>query len=413
MIFDILTIFPEYFSSPLSVTIIKRAIEKGLIDVTCWDIRDFTVDKHRVTDDRPFGGGEGMVMKIEPIYRALQHIKSVTDVNPYIILFSPRGIPISQKIIRMLSQKERLALICGRYEGVDERVALNLVDLNLSMGDYILSGGEPAALCLLDAITRLIEGVLGCSSSPINESFSTPLLEHPHYTRPREFMGWEVPDVLTSGDHKEIARWRHEKAVSITKKVRPDLLQRVYIGLVHYPVVNRQGEPVVSAITNLDIHDIARSARTFGVERFFVITPYPDQKELLTTIVSHWQDGAGARANPSRKEAFSLIKDAHSVEEAIAIIEKECGVRPRVFATSARAGDNRIGWDNARKYIFSASDPSPSLILFGTAGGLSEEVFEKVDFILEPIRGIDYYNHLSVRSAVAITLDRIISRRNL
>ena len=228
MLFDILTIFPEFFQSPLKVSILKRGIEKGAFKVRLWDIRDFATDRHKTTDDRPFGGGEGMVMKIEPIFRCLQHITPLGP-TPFKILLSPRGEILDQELCQSLSKKDRIVFICGRYEGVDERVAQHLVDLEVSIGDYVVSGGEVAALVVMDAVVRLLPGVLGCSQSPLRESFSTGLLEHPQYTRPREFMGWEVPEVLLSGDHKKIARWRRKKALEITSKRRPDLLEKAHL----------------------------------------------------------------------------------------------------------------------------------------------------------------------------------------
>ena len=226
MLFDILTIFPDFFDSPLHVSILRRGLEKGAYKVRTWDIRKFATDKHRTTDDRPFGGGEGMVMKIEPIYRCLKHIRPMGSA-PYVVLLSPRGRVFEQRVAQDFSRLQRLVLICGRYEGIDERVAENLVDLELSIGDYVLSGGETAALVVLDAVVRLLPGVLGCDDSSEKESFSKGLLEYPHYTRPREFMGWKVPDVLLSGDHEKIAKWRRRKSLDDTLKRRPELLRKV------------------------------------------------------------------------------------------------------------------------------------------------------------------------------------------
>lgn len=225
MLFDILTIFPDFFDSPLRVSILRRGLEKGAYKVRTWDIRKFATDKHRTTDDRPFGGGEGMVMKIEPIYRCLEHIRPMGPA-PYVVLLSPRGRVFGQRVAQEFSRLQRLVLICGRYEGIDERVAENLVDLELSIGDYVLSGGETAALVVLDAVVRLLPGVLGCEDSSEKESFSKGLLEYPHYTRPREFMGWKVPDVLLSGDHEKIAEWRCRKSLEDTLKRRPELLRK-------------------------------------------------------------------------------------------------------------------------------------------------------------------------------------------
>jgi tRNA (guanine37-N1)-methyltransferase len=225
MLFDILTIFPGFFDSPLKEGVVRRAIEAGIVNVRATDLRDFTSDRHRTTDDRPFGGGEGMVMKPEPLYDALRTLQQEPP-KARVVLLSPRGKVLDQKMVMELAQDPRLILICGRYEGVDERIAEHCVDLELSLGDYVLSGGEAAAVILVDAVSRLLPGVLGCDTSAEKDSFTDGLLEYPQYTRPRRFMGWEVPEVLLSGDHARIGRWRREQALRSTLRRRPDLLTR-------------------------------------------------------------------------------------------------------------------------------------------------------------------------------------------
>jgi len=225
MLFDIVTIFPRFFDSFLKDGVIRRAIEAAILKVRTVDLRDFTTDRHRTTDDRPFGGGEGMVMKPEPIYKALDVLKKETP-EARVILLSPRGKLLDQAMAGELAQLGRLILICGRYEGVDERIREHCVDLELSVGDYVLSGGEIAALVVIEAVSRLIPGVLGCELSAEKDSFSNGLLEFPQYTRPRIFKGWEVPEVLLSGDHAEIAKWRREQSLGLTYEQRPKLLNR-------------------------------------------------------------------------------------------------------------------------------------------------------------------------------------------
>jgi tRNA (guanine37-N1)-methyltransferase len=224
MQFHILTIFPEFFSSPLSVSLLKKAQEKGLFSCTVHNLREYAVGAHRATDDAPYGGGQGMVMKLEPIVKALETICAPLS-QPWRILFSPQGTPLTQQRVIALAQKPTLVLVCGRYEGVDDRVHA-FVDEEISIGDYILSGGEVAALVVIDAVARLIPGVVGRQASTEEESFSDSLLEYPHYTRPEEFRGLRVPDVLLSGNHAEIARWRRRQALLRTRDRRPDLLAR-------------------------------------------------------------------------------------------------------------------------------------------------------------------------------------------
>ena len=224
--FDVLSIFPEMFISPLSFSLLKKAQEKGLLSINLHDIRNWAEDKHKMTDDAPYGGGCGMVMKVEPVEKALKAVKGSTD-NSLVLLMTPQGETFNQKIAAELSGKEQIIIICGRYEGVDERIREHLVDREISIGDYILTGGELPALVLIDAVSRLIPGVLGNEESTVSESFSSGLLEYPQYTRPAEYKGWKVPDVLVSGNHAEIELWQKNESLQRTYKRRPDLLAKI------------------------------------------------------------------------------------------------------------------------------------------------------------------------------------------
>lgn len=221
MKFDILTLFPSLFDSPLNESIMKRAISEKLIDVHLHNIRDYTHDKHRTVDDAPYGGGSGMVMKPGPIVEGIEQLRKK---NSRVILLSPQGRPFDQDKAVKLSKEEHLVLICGRYEGIDERVT-DYVDETISIGDFIITGGELAALTIVDAVSRLIPGVLGCSESAKEESFSWDILEYPHYTRPATFRDKAVPEVLLSGNHEEIRLWRRKEALKKTLHIRPDLLE--------------------------------------------------------------------------------------------------------------------------------------------------------------------------------------------
>jgi len=223
----VLTLFPEFFESPFNVSIIKRAIDKGLIQIELVNIRDFSRDKHKKVDDYPYGGGCGMVMKPEPIFEAVEYVeKKIEGESRRVILTSPQGKLFNQNLARELSNERNLVFICGHYEGIDERVKTLITD-EISIGDYILTGGEIPALAVIDAATRLVPGVLGSSQSPEDESFSNGLLEYPQYTRPEIYRGLKVPEVLLSGNHKEIELFRRREALIRTRDKRPDLFKKL------------------------------------------------------------------------------------------------------------------------------------------------------------------------------------------
>lgn len=227
---DVLTIFPEYFDSIFEFGIIRRAKLAAIVKIDIHDIREYATDKHKMVDDRPFGGGDGMVLKPEPIFAAIENLVGTSERDTYpqgtrVVLLTPQGKPLKQDVAADLAETKHLVLICGRYEGVDERVNDVLVTDEISIGDYVLSGGEPAANVLVDAVVRLLPGALGSDTSAENDSFSDGLLDCPHYTRPAEFRGMKVPEVLLNGNHAEIEKWRREKALEKTKAVREDLLK--------------------------------------------------------------------------------------------------------------------------------------------------------------------------------------------
>jgi tRNA (guanine37-N1)-methyltransferase len=221
---NVFTLFPEVFPAYLEASILKRAAEKGLLKVELHNIRDWASDKHKMTDDQPFGGGGGMVMKPEPIFAAVEALLGAPPSCP-VILLTPQGRPFTQKVAQELSASDHLALLCGRYEGVDERVRAHLVTDQISMGDFVLTGGELPALSLIDAVVRLLPGALGDPEGAYKDSHASGLLEYPHYTRPAVFRGWEVPEVLRSGDHARIERWRREQALKRTAERLPDMLE--------------------------------------------------------------------------------------------------------------------------------------------------------------------------------------------
>lgn len=240
MIVDVITIFPDMFEAPMSTSIVGLARERGLLEFRTHDLRNHTHDKHRTTDDYPFGGGPGLVMKPEPIFEAVEAVQALEDEPAHVIFFTPAGRCFTQELAEELAQQERLIMVCGRYEGFDER-ALSLADTQLSIGDYVLTGGELPAMVVTDAITRHIPTVLGDAESAVDESFSEGLLEYPQYTRPAEYRGMVVPEVLRSGDHKRIADWRREQSVRRTAAIRPDLLNRAQLTAMELGLVRELG----------------------------------------------------------------------------------------------------------------------------------------------------------------------------
>lgn len=455
--FTVVTIFPEMFESVLSASVLGRAREAGLVSVDFVDPRSFTSDRHRTVDDAPYGGGPGMVMKVEPLVAAIESIESIASIATpsHRILMSPVGAPLSQKRVQQLARLEHITLVCGRYEGIDERVSQLCIDEELSLGDFVLTGGEVAAMALIDAVARYVPGVLGEATSTDEESFSGSLLEYPQYTRPAEFRGHGVPDILLSGHHARIAEWRRAQSIARTAERRPDLLaehaftaadrrvwselgpaalaRRTHIALVHYPVYDRNRDVVTSAVTNLDIHDIARSCVTYGLAGYHVVTPVSAQRDKVERIVSVWKNGISQSGADNRADALASVRSAASIDEVVAALATtpattpatkvsspsesvdaaEPSGRPLCVATSAQvreSGPPAIGFAELVALASEQRD-RPLLILFGTGWGLTEGALARCDAVLRPITGVPEFNHLSVRSAVAAVLDRLFGIR--
>ncbi|WP_022852055.1 tRNA (guanosine(37)-N1)-methyltransferase TrmD [Limisalsivibrio acetivorans] len=423
--FNVLTIFPKMIEDHFSLGVVSKAAEKGILSINAVDVREYTTDKHRKTDEYQYGGSQGLVMKAEPIVEAVRDIKK-KEPSTRVIVMDPRGKPFSQREAERLLEYDSLTFICGRYEGIDERVYELVADECISMGDFVLTGGELGAMTVLDSVARLIPGVLGDENSPIEESFSEGLLEYPHYTRPYEYEGLTVPEVLTNGHHAEIDKWRRTRSLQTTAERRPDLLakaelndqdksilrdlgldktrrRRLYVALLHYPMRDKEKDVVATSITNMDLHDISRSCTTFGVKKYFVVTPLEAQRKIAERVMEHWLKGYGATYNVNRKEAFEGTELRESLMETIEEIERAEGRKPRIIATTARTDRADITYPE----LAEASLSEPHLLIFGTGWGFTDDVFDMADHILEPIDGAGDFNHLSVRSAVAIILDRL------
>ena len=442
---NIVTLFPEFFEGPLTCALIQRARDAGLISFSLHNPRDMAEDRHRTVDDRPYGGGPGMVMLPGPVaktLRALGHRPRGEEQPGRLLFMSPKGAVFSQALARELAvdrdtssdNKLRsspfLTLLCGRYEGLDARIEEIFPVEPVSVGDFVLNGGEAAALCVIEAVARLLPGFMGHEDSGQEESFSAGLLEYPHYTRPEDFEGVFVPDILRSGDHARIALWRRQVALLQTLQARPELLgeaalseadgaflrnlsherpgRNLYCALVHYPVLDRDKNSVTVSLTNLDIHDIARSSCTYGLGGYYVLTPLDDQRELLYSILAHWREGPGKRTNPDRDTALSLVKGGEGIADAVADITNSTGQEPLVLGTSANlpdaGGPAIVGFDAIAREL----RHRPVLLLFGTGHGLAPQAHALCHAFAPPLRRYGGYNHLSVRSAAAIILDRIV-----
>ncbi len=413
---DVLTIFPSLFDSFLNESLLKKAIEKGIVDVRVHDLREYSCNKHKKVDDAPFGGGAGMVMTPQPIADAINALKGEAlkkEGRSKTVLLDPGGKRFDQKLAKELSTFDRLILICGRYEGVDERIAENFADEVISIGDFILSGGEVAAMAVTEAVFRLLPGAIGNVESLEDESFERGFLEYPQYTRPEDFRGFKAPEVLLSGHHENIEKWRRQKALEKTARIRPDLLPDIAadikfsIALVHYPVAGKSGNEMTSSVTTIDVHDLARIGKTFGAKTVYIVTPIEDQQRLVERIRMHWATEERLQQTDARRAAaLDTIKVVSSMDE---IIEGAKGKRIKLLATSATAMENAVSPAEWRK--IAAHNPADEwVIVFGTAYGLGKSLVEKADSRLLPITGASEFNHLPVRAASAIILNSLIGR---
>ena len=413
----VITAFPELMRNYLASSVLGRGIAAGKLEAEVVDIRGFSEGSYRQIDDYCYGSG-GMMLMAEPLAKAVESVSG--GAKPYVVYPSPQGVRLHQELVEDLARKEHLVIVCGHYEGVDERFTEKYVDMEISLGDFVLTGGEMPAMAIVDAVSRLIPGVVGSESSVEEDSFYSGMLDTPHYTRPAQWRGERVPEVLLNGDAKAIERWRRRQSVERTLDRRPDIAGRAgiipwlsggaYVMEVHYPVLDKRGEKSSTAITGMDLHDIARACRTYGIKKYLLVTPIAQQREMAKRIAGHWTSGWGADYNPDRREAFSTLKIFASVQKAVAWAEEKEKKPVFKIATTAKRHAGAQHWLTLKREIL-RRDHSP-LIIFGTGWGLHDEVMEMADAVMTPIcGGKDGWNHLSVRSAVSITLDRFFGWR--
>ena len=415
MDFHVITLFPEMFESPFRGGMIGRAIEQGLIAIHPHALRPYGLGNYKQVDDAPYGGGSGMVMRPEPIAAA---IDAVAAEHPQLwkVLMTPQGEVFDQALAREFSAKPGgLLLIAGRYEGIDERVR-SMVNQEISIGDYVLSGGELAAMVVIEATGRLL-------ARRARESRVTyrRIVRRTHARISAIHPARGVSRDARAGD-SALGRSRQDSRMARSRSApahraapaRPARAAQVlnvadlFLALIHHPVVNRNGQVVTSAITSLDIHDLARSSRTYGVRAFFVVHPIPEQREFAKSVIDHWRFDFGRAFDARRREALELVRIVATLDDACAEAEKLAGTRAIIIHTSARTHGGETF--SATRMRLEAPDAPPAIIMLGTGFGMTPEMAERADILLEAIHGATDYNHLSVRAAGAIILDRLRSR---
>ncbi len=422
---SIITLFPDLYNSFLQTSLIGRAIQRGLVDIKLKNLFDYSQAKSRI-DAPVFGHNAGMLIKPNVIENAiLEQDKSYN--KSYKIFFSPQGKKLDQNVLKQILLKPNIMLLPARYEGMDNRVEEVYSDLTISIGDYVLMGGDLPAMVLLEGLIRLLPDVVSSQESIDQESFAGPFLDHPSYTVPVVWNGLQVPDVIRSGHHKEILNWQREFSIKKTIynnfdwlkshvkniddiKDTAKYLPSHYVVLMHDQVIVDDERIGASSVTSLDIHDIARSACTYGLKKYFIVSPLPDQQKIVNKLLNFWLDSVGINYNFSRHQAMKNVILCSSIEEVIARIEEfEDNNTPILIATTAKIknlADNRSNVINYYDQETVWANKKPVLFVLGTARGLSNGILDRCDYLLEPVRGFSDYNHLSVRSAAAVIFDR-------
>jgi len=422
---SILSVFPKLYDSFLETSIVKKAQVAAHASIKMHSFFSYVAPKERI-DAPTFGHGAGMLIKPEVVGKAIDNISQMHG-KPYTIFFSPQGKKLNQRLLKKIytnvQKTGHLLLVPSRYEGMDARVEDMYADLQISLGDFVLMGGDLPAMMLTEGLLRLVPGVIGKQESVEAESFSGPFVDYPEYTHPVDWRGMQVPGVVRSGNHGELKKWRQEHAIQKTvkhhftwlrshhlsaeqKRLSHKYMPSHYVALCHSQVrIGPEKKEGTTSVTSIDIHDIARSSKTYGINGFFVVTPLKDQQKIINHFLSFWEGGSGIAYNRERHEAVSLVSVASTIDKAIEEIKRKEGASPIVIGTTARSFervqriafcDQESVWQHER----------PVLLVFGTGSGFTDEFLGKCDYLLEPIQGFAEFNHLSVRSAVAIVLDR-------
>lgn len=424
MIISLATLFPDLYTPFLATSLVRRAQEAGKVSFDTANMLSFCEPKERI-DGPVFGHGAGMVIRPEVVERVVD-AQEAQHGKAFKIFFSPQGRKLDQDYLRelaaQLADKPHVMLLAARYEGMDARVEEHYADATISLGDFVVMGGDLPAMVFLEAFLRLIPGVVGKQESVTEDSFSGAFVDYPHYTAPVVWKGLEVPEVIRSGNHGLLAAWRERHVVEKTVLKHFDWLRKHYVSaqqkklihrampahyaaLMHGDILLPNGVVGTTSVTSLDIHDIARSAKTYGLQGYFIVTPLLDQQKIAQKLLSFWQEGVGVTYNPHRHDALRETRIVETLSVAIAAITEREGKEPLVMVTSAQdiADNKRITYyDQARVWEHNR----PVLLVFGTGHGLAPAVIERADYNLLPIRGYSEFNHLSVRSAAAVIFDR-------
>lgn len=422
---SIVTVFPDLYTPFLQTSLVHRAQESGKIDCEVNGFFSYVAPKERI-DAPTYGHGAGMLIRPEVVERAV-----VSQEKKYgkalKIFFSPQGKKLNQPLLKQIAERAQKAghvmLLPARYEGMDARVEEVYADEIISVGDFVLMGGDIPAMMLLEGLLRLIPGVVGKEESVREDSFSGSFVDYPEYTAPIQWHGIEVPEVIRSGNHEAIRKWRLEQAAHKTvyhhfewlksHEVSSEIKKQVaacmpahYVVLMHGEVVVGDGLQVgATSVTSIDIHDIARSSATYGIRNFFVSTPLEDQRRIVEKLLTFWNTSVGINYNPQRHHALRRVRLTTTIDEAIEAIYAAEGKKPLLIATSARTmkHEKEITYSDQEKVW---STGRPVLFILGTGQGLSQELVDRTDYLLRPIHGFTEFNHLSVRSAAAIIFDR-------
>ena len=427
---SIISLFPSLYSEFFNTSLLKHAQEKGLASFSTVPVFQLARSGERI-DAPVVGHGSGMVIKAEIAEKAFDSL-SITrqniDQEPYVIFFSPHGKKLDQKHLHhtyknIEARNNRVVLFASRYEGVDSRVEEFYADEILSIGDYVLMGGDLPCMIFLEALLRLVPGIVGSKFSVENDSFENLFLDHPHYADPDIWKGMQIPPILKSGNHLKIQQYREIISCKRTLKNNFEWLKKHYIevkkrtfikenipphycALLHNDIMLPNGQSGTSSVTSIDIHDIARSSRTYGIEHYFIITKLASQQALVKQFLSFWHEGKGAEYNAHRCDAVSNVSCMHELEEAIHTIEKKHNKKPLILVTSSRDTISKAPMISYHDQSKVWELDRPVLLVFGTSHGLSPELMDKADFRLLPLEGFSNFNFLSVRSAAAIIFDR-------